>query len=127
MTARLVGDKASPLHRADVEDLRRAIHTARAALDDTVWVSSDVKRRPESMVRGGTRLAGRCAAGARRARRDTLTSRCFASVALERLRHQASVVRPVLKDVNDAHGGIGAFDAGLDQREVARVAEPELV
>jgi hypothetical protein len=43
MTARLVGDKASPLHRADADDLRRAIHAASAALDDTAWVSSDAQ------------------------------------------------------------------------------------
>jgi hypothetical protein len=43
MTARLVDDKASPLHRADAEDLRQAIHAARAALDDNAWVSSDIK------------------------------------------------------------------------------------
>jgi hypothetical protein len=36
-------------------------------------------------------------------------------------------VRSVLEDVNDADGGIGALDAGLDQREVLGVAEPELV
>jgi hypothetical protein len=33
----------------------------------------------------------------------------------------------VLEDVNDADGGIGALDAGLDQREIPGVAEPELV
>jgi hypothetical protein len=43
MTARLVGDKASPLHRADAEDLRKAIHAAHAALDDTGSTSSDEK------------------------------------------------------------------------------------
>jgi hypothetical protein len=43
MTARLVGDKASPLHRADARDLRRAIHAARAALDDTGSATSDAK------------------------------------------------------------------------------------
>jgi hypothetical protein len=51
----------------------------------------------------------------------------FASVPLERLRQQASLVRPVLEEVKDADGGIGALDAGLDQREVPGVAEPELV
>ena len=34
---------------------------------------------------------------------------------------------PVLEDVNDADGGIGALDAGLDQLEVPGVTEPELV
>jgi hypothetical protein len=29
--------------------------------------------------------------------------------------------------VNDVDGGIGALDAGLDQREILGVAEPELV
>jgi hypothetical protein len=51
----------------------------------------------------------------------------FASVSLERLRQQASLVRSVLEEVNDADGGIGALDAGLDQRELLGVAEPELV
>jgi hypothetical protein len=51
----------------------------------------------------------------------------FASVPLERLRQQASLVRPVLEEVNDADGGIGALHAGLDQPEVPGVAEPELV
>ena len=36
-------------------------------------------------------------------------------------------MRPVLKEVNDADGGIGALDARLDQREVLGVAEPKLV
>src|SRR5919108_4106756 len=51
----------------------------------------------------------------------------FASVPLERLRQQAGLVRPALEEVNDADGGIGALDVGLDQREVSGVAEPELV
>src|SRR5215216_2920947 len=48
-------------------------------------------------------------------------------VALERLGQQASTPRPVLEDVDDAHGGVRAFDAGLDQGELFGVAEPELV
>src|SRR5919201_2442082 len=36
-------------------------------------------------------------------------------------------MRPVLKDVNDADGGVGALDARLDQREVLGVTEPKLV
>src|SRR5215211_4452719 len=54
-------------------------------------------------------------------------SRLFASVPLERLRHQTGLLRPVLEEVNDANCGIGAFDASLDQREVPGIAEPELV
>ena len=30
-------------------------------------------------------------------------------------------MRPVLEEVNDADGGIGALDAGLDQREIRGV------
>jgi hypothetical protein len=36
-------------------------------------------------------------------------------------------MRPVLEEVNDADVGIGALHAGLDEREVPGVAEPELV
>jgi len=43
MTARLVSDQASPLHRADAEDLRQAIQAARAALDGRTWANSEVK------------------------------------------------------------------------------------
>jgi hypothetical protein len=46
----------------------------------------------------------------------------FTSVSLEGLRQQASVVRPVLEEVNDADGGIGELDPGLDQRKVPGVA-----
>ncbi len=42
MTARLVSDNASPLHRADAEELRQAIHTARIALDDAGPASGHV-------------------------------------------------------------------------------------
>jgi hypothetical protein len=42
MTALLVSDKASPLRRADAEDLRLAIPAARAALDDAGPASSDL-------------------------------------------------------------------------------------
>jgi hypothetical protein len=55
------------------------------------------------------------------------SSRFFGSVPLERLSQQASLVRPVLEEVNDADRGIGALDAGLDQRKIPGVAEPELV
>src|SRR5918999_1711527 len=51
----------------------------------------------------------------------------FAPVPLERLHQQASLARPVLEEVNDADGGIGALDAGLDQREIPGVAESELI
>jgi hypothetical protein len=43
MTARLISDPASPLHRADAEDLRQAIRAARAAQDDRFWAGSEVK------------------------------------------------------------------------------------
>jgi hypothetical protein len=43
MTARLVSDPASPLHRADAENLRQAIQAARAALDDETWAGGEVK------------------------------------------------------------------------------------
>ncbi len=42
MTALLVSDKTSPLRRADAEDLRPAIHAARAALDDAGPANSDL-------------------------------------------------------------------------------------
>jgi hypothetical protein len=43
MTARLISDPASPLHRADANDLRQAIHASRAALDDETWAGGEVK------------------------------------------------------------------------------------
>jgi hypothetical protein len=43
MTARLISDPASPLHRADAEELRQAIQAAHAALDDETWAGSEVK------------------------------------------------------------------------------------
>jgi hypothetical protein len=43
MTARLISDPASPLRRADAEDLRQAIQAARAALDDRTRAGSEVK------------------------------------------------------------------------------------
>jgi hypothetical protein len=42
MTARLVSDKGSPLHRADAQDLRQAIRAARGELDDTRPASRDL-------------------------------------------------------------------------------------
>jgi len=43
MTARLISDPASALHRADAEELRQAIQAARAALDDRTRAGSEVK------------------------------------------------------------------------------------
>ena len=59
--------------------------------------------------------------------RELGRSTFLAAVSLKRLRQQASPLRPVLEDVNEADGGIGALDAGLDQRELLGITEPELV
>src|SRR6266487_2703443 len=55
------------------------------------------------------------------------SSPVVAAVSLERLRQQASLVRSVLEEVNETDGGIGALDAGLDQRELLGIAELELI
>jgi len=51
----------------------------------------------------------------------------LAAISLKRLRQQASLSRSALEDVNEADGGIRALDAGLDQRDLLGIAEPELV
>ena len=83
-------------------------------------------RLPRRPAHGAARRrANRAAANA--VRELSLALRFFAAVPLERLGQQPSLVRPVLEDVNDADGGIGALDAGLDEREFPGVAEVELV
>src|SRR5918997_4790636 len=55
------------------------------------------------------------------------SSGSLVSVSLEWLCQEMSLLRPVLEDVHDADGRVGALDAGLDQRELLGIAEPELI